>query len=104
MIATQRRYVATIVVFGIASLVIVLLSAIRTADRITYDLPALSKVTQAGVDEIVIERPAGTVALVRAGDHWVVEPGGYRAHQPSVSYLLALPFTHTLGGARFGHL
>ena len=83
-----RRYTYTIVIFGAASLLVILFSLLTGGDRIGYTLPDLALVDPNAVREIVIARAGGAVSLARTEHGWLVRPGGYPAHQPSADFLL----------------
>jgi hypothetical protein len=77
--SAQRRYLATIVVFGAASLAILAVLALRPGDRISYDLPELTPFDGGEVTAITIERADESVTLRREDDRWLVTPGDYLA-------------------------
>ena len=79
MRSTQRRYLATIVVFGAASLAILAALALRPGDRISYELPELPRFDGGEVTAITIERSGGPVTIRREDDGWLVTPGDYPA-------------------------
>ena len=83
-----RRYGYTMVVFTAASLLVVIYSLLSGGDRIDYTLPDLPIVDPDSVREIVIDRANGEVTLARTNAGWVVRPGDYPAHLPSVEFLL----------------
>lgn len=83
-----RRYVTTIAVLGPASILVIIFGILGGADRIGYELPSLEPVDASSVDRIVIERPSESVSLHRSPTGWLVSPGNFAAHIPSVQFLL----------------
>ena len=87
-VSRSRRYTFTIAAFGAASLLIVIYAISAGGDRIGYALPELPVIDPNAVREIVIDGSEGKVTLARDELGWVVRPGNYRAHLPSVEFLL----------------
>ncbi|MEM7535496.1 MAG: DUF4340 domain-containing protein [Chloroflexota bacterium] len=85
---TQRQHIATILVFGIASLVILVYLALRPNDGISYDLPILSPFAQEEVTSITIEHPEGLITLNKTTTEWSVSPGDYPADADTMQSIL----------------
>ena len=89
MLSTQRRYLATIVLFGTASLAVLAFLAFRPGDRISYELPELAPFDREDVTSITIDRSGGPVTLLQEGGRWRVSPGDYQADAANIDLVLS---------------
>lgn len=89
MRSPRSRYLTTIIVFVSASVVLLAVIALRSPDRISYELPQLDRVASSAITSVTIERPRGTITLERTPDGWLVGPGGYEADAAIISSMIA---------------
>jgi len=84
----QRRYAVTIGAFALASVLVILLAASGSRDRINYDLPKIGPFQRESIDEVTIERRGSAATVRRSAGKWSVHPGGFPAHEPSAEFIV----------------
>ena len=86
--SVHRSYLTSIILFSIASLVVVAFLVFRPTDRISYELPVLKDFARDEISVITIERTNKRISLTRLGNQWSVAPGDYEADSTAINFVL----------------